>query len=85
MCNQIDFEPRDWDKINSEVESNVDFPIQKNCTLDRLSCGKSATSNTFRCPNTFSSLQSVGVWQGDEEFSLSDVTHTSGIYLNDLD
>ncbi|KAK7263396.1 hypothetical protein RJT34_30985 [Clitoria ternatea] len=84
-CNQIDFEPKDRDRMDSEVESEVDFQIQKNCMLDRLSCDKSTASNTFRYPNTSSSLQSTGVWQGDEEFSLSDITHTSEICSNDLD
>ena len=84
-CNQIDFEPKDRDRMDSEVESEVDLQIQKNCMLDRLSCDKSTTSNTFRYPNTSSSLQSTGVWQGDEEFSLSDITHTGEICSNDLD
>ncbi|XP_073225771.1 uncharacterized protein [Cicer arietinum] len=84
-CNQVDFEPKDRDRIESEVESNVDIQIQKNCIIDRLSCDKSTTSNTFRYPNTSSSLQSTGVWQGDEEFSLSDITHTGEICSNDLD
>ncbi|XP_027909430.1 uncharacterized protein LOC114168718 isoform X2 [Vigna unguiculata] len=84
-CNQIDFEPKDRDRMDSEVESEVDLQIQKNCVLDRLSCDKSTTSNTFRYPNTSSSLQSTGVWQGDEEFSLSDITHTGEICSNDLD
>lgn len=84
-CNQIDFEPKDWDKMDSEVESKADLQMQKNCMLDRLSCDKSTASNTFRYPNTSSSLQSTGVWQGDEEFSHSDITHTSEICSNDLD
>ncbi|KAH1220693.1 hypothetical protein GmHk_12G034271 [Glycine max] len=84
-CNQIDFEPKDRDRMDSEVESEVDLQVQKNCMLDRLSCDKSTTSNTFRYPNTSSSLQSTGVWQGDEEFSLSDITLTSEICSNDLD
>ncbi|KAE9620607.1 hypothetical protein Lalb_Chr01g0004831 [Lupinus albus] len=61
-CNQIDFEPKDRDRMDSEVESN-----------------------TFRYPNTSSSLQSTGVWQGDEEFFISDITHTGEICSNDLD
>ncbi|CAI8616229.1 unnamed protein product [Vicia faba] len=84
-CNQVDFEPKNRDRTESEVESQVDFQIQKNCIVDRLSCNKSTTSNTFRYPNTPSSLQSTGVWQGDEEFSLSDITHTGEICSNDLD
>ncbi|KAK4255235.1 hypothetical protein QN277_008256 [Acacia crassicarpa] len=84
-CNQIDFEPKDWDKMDSEVESKEELQIQKNFILDRLSCDKSTASNTFRYPNTSSSLQSTGVWQGDEEFSLSDITHTSEICSNELD
>lgn len=84
-CNPIDFEPKDRDRIDSEAESMVDLQIQKNCILDRLSCDKSTTSNMFRYPNTSSSLQSTGVWQGDEDFSHSDITHTSEICSNDLD
>ncbi|RDX62865.1 hypothetical protein CR513_58764, partial [Mucuna pruriens] len=84
-CNQIDFEPKDRDRMDSDVESEVDLQIQKSCMLDRLSCDKSTTSNTFRYPNTSSSLQSTGVSQGDEEFYLSDITHTSEICSNDLD
>lgn len=71
--------------MESEVESEVDFHIQKNCILDRLSCDKSTASNTFRYPDTSSPLQSTGVWQGDEELSISDITHTSEICSNDLD
>lgn len=84
-CNQVDFEPKDRDRMESEVESEVDFHIQKNCILDRLSCDKSTASNTFRYPDTSSPLQSTGVWQGDEELSISDITHTSEICSNDLD
>ncbi|CAL0329029.1 unnamed protein product [Lupinus luteus] len=61
-CNQIDFESKGRDRMDSEVESN-----------------------TFRYPNTSSSLQSPGVWQGDEEFFISDITHTGEICSNDLD
>ncbi|XP_027338035.1 uncharacterized protein LOC113851963 [Abrus precatorius] len=50
-CNQIDFEPKDRDRMDSEVESKVDLQIQKNCTLDRLSCDKSTTSNTSEAPD----------------------------------
>ncbi|KAL5128300.1 hypothetical protein HKD37_14G040567 [Glycine soja] len=38
-----------------------------------------------RYPTTSSSLQSTGVWQGDEEFCLLDITHTSETCSNDLD
>ncbi|KAI4334242.1 hypothetical protein L6164_018956 [Bauhinia variegata] len=61
-CNQIDFEPKDRDKMDSEVESKVDVHIQKNCMLDRLSCDKSAAaSNTFSeiCSNEFDQMQHV--------------------------
>ncbi|XP_019413678.1 PREDICTED: uncharacterized protein LOC109325653 isoform X1 [Lupinus angustifolius] len=61
-CNQIDVEPKDLDRMDSEVESN-----------------------TFRYPNTSSSLQSTGVWQGYEELFISDVTHTGEICSNDVD
>ncbi|KAJ7981161.1 Spectrin beta chain, brain 3 [Quillaja saponaria] len=83
-CSQMDFEPIDWNKMDSEVESQVDLQCQKNCLFDRLSYDKSATSNTYRNPNMSSSLQSTGVWQGDDEFSQSDVTHTSEICSNDV-
>ena len=43
-CNQIDFEPKDRDRMDSEVESEVNLQIQKNCMLDTLSCDKSSTS-----------------------------------------
>lgn len=84
-CNQIDFEAKDWDKMDSEVESREELQIQKNSILDRLSCDKSTVSSTFRYPNTSSSLQSTGVWQGDEDFSHSDITHISEICSNHLD
>ncbi|KAJ7947986.1 Spectrin beta chain, brain 3 [Quillaja saponaria] len=83
-CSQMDFESKEWDKMESEVESQVNIQTQKNCLFDRLSCDKSATSNTYRNPNTSSSLQSTGLWRGDDDFSHSDLTHTSEICSNDV-
>ncbi|TXG73620.1 hypothetical protein EZV62_002199 [Acer yangbiense] len=83
-CNQIDVEPKDRDRLESEVESESDFWSHKNCFLDRLSCDKSAASNTFRNPSMSSSLHSNEQWLGDDEFSPSDVGLVSEICSNDL-
>lgn len=78
-CNQNDVEPKDWDRIESEVESKVEIQNQKSCLLDRLSCDRSGVTNTFRNRSLSSSLHSQEQWQGDDEFSRSDVGHTSEI------
>ncbi|KAL5765499.1 hypothetical protein ACOSP7_016116 [Xanthoceras sorbifolium] len=83
-CNQIDVEPKDRDRMESEVESEADFWSNKNCFLERLSCDKSAASSTFRNPSKSSSLHSNEQWLGDDEFSHSDVGLVSGICMNDL-
>ncbi|XP_031261152.1 uncharacterized protein LOC116119352 isoform X3 [Pistacia vera] len=83
-CNQIDIEPKDRDRMESEVESEADFHSQKNCLLDRLSCDKSAVSNTFRNPSMSSSLQSNEQWLGDDDLSHLDVGLASEICSNDL-
>ncbi|XP_044483678.1 uncharacterized protein LOC123209625 [Mangifera indica] len=83
-CNQIDIDPKDRDRMESEVESEADFHSQKNCLLDRLSCNKSAVSNAFRNPSMSSSLQSNEQWLGDDDVSHSDVGLTSEICSNDL-
>ncbi|ESR37491.1 hypothetical protein CICLE_v10027692mg [Citrus x clementina] len=83
-CNQMDIEPKDRDRMESEVESEADFQSQKSCLLDRFSCDKSAASNTFRNPSTSSSLHSNGQWLGDDDFSHSDFGLVSEICSNDL-
>lgn len=83
-CNQIDIEPKDRDRMESEVESKVDYQTQKNCFLDRVSCDKSVASNSFRNPSMSSSLHSNEQWRGDYDFSHSDLGHTSEICSNDL-
>ncbi|XP_012079784.1 uncharacterized protein LOC105640155 isoform X2 [Jatropha curcas] len=83
-CNLIDIEPKDRDRVESEVESKLSFQNQKNCLLDRLSCDKSVASNTIRNPSMCNSLYSNEQWPGDDEFSHSDIGHASEICLNDL-
>ncbi|KAE8037432.1 hypothetical protein FH972_010019 [Carpinus fangiana] len=83
-CNHIDIEPKDWDRMESEVESEVDCQTQKNYLLDRLSCDKSVASNSFRNPSMSSSLTSSEQWRGDDDFSHSDLGHASEICSNDL-
>ncbi|KAK9938842.1 hypothetical protein M0R45_015560 [Rubus argutus] len=78
-CNQNDVEPKDWDRIESEVESKVQIQNQKSCLLDRLSCDRSGVTNTFRNRSLSSSLHSREQWQGDDEFSHSDVGPASEI------
>ncbi|PRQ32261.1 hypothetical protein RchiOBHm_Chr5g0044401 [Rosa chinensis] len=68
-CNLSDVGPKDWDRIESEVESKVDIQNQKSCLLDRLSFDRSAGTNTFRNRNR-------DQWHGDDEFSHSDAGHT---------
>ncbi|KAL5583062.1 hypothetical protein UlMin_015504 [Ulmus minor] len=50
-CNQIDIEPKDKDRMESEAESKLGFQSQKNCLLDRLSCDSGAVTNSFRNPS----------------------------------
>lgn len=83
-CNQIDIEPKDRDRMESEVESKVDYQMQRNCLLDRVSCDKSVVSNSFRNPSISSSLNSIEQWRGDYDISHSDLGHTSEICSNDL-
>ncbi|XP_040992755.1 uncharacterized protein LOC121239556 isoform X2 [Juglans microcarpa x Juglans regia] len=82
-CYQIDIEPKDWDKMESEVESKVDSQTQSNY-LDRLSCDSSVKSNSLRNPTMSSSLHSNERWQGDDEFSHFDLGPTSEISLDNL-
>lgn len=84
-CNQIDIEPKDKDRIESEVESNLGFQTQKNCLLDRLSCdNSSAATNTGRHRGYSSSLHSNEQWQGDYDILYSDLGHVGEICSNDF-
>lgn len=83
-CNQIDVEPKDWDRVESEVESQGDFQTQKNSLLDRLSCDRSAATNTFRNRSMPSSVHNHEQWQADEDVSHSDVGHACEICPTDL-
>lgn len=83
-CNQIDVEPKDWDRIESEVESQGDFQTQKISLLDRLSCDRSAATNTFRNRSMPSSVHNHEQWQADEDVSHSDVGHACEICPTDL-
>ncbi|GLU19187.1 hypothetical protein SLE2022_354500 [Rubroshorea leprosula] len=82
-CNHLDIEPKDRDKMESEVESNADFQSQRSSLLDRLSCNISVASNTFRNPSTSNSLHSSEQWLGDDGFSHSDVGLTTEICSHD--
>ena len=84
-CNQIDIEPKDKDRMESEVESKLGFLSQKNCSLDRLSCDSGAITNSFRNPSMASSLtRSHEQWQVDDDFIHSDVGIFIEICSNDL-
>ncbi|XP_015577676.1 uncharacterized protein LOC8271907 isoform X2 [Ricinus communis] len=83
-CNLIDIESKDRDRMESEVESTVDFQTHRNSFLDRISCDKSVASNTFRNSSMSNSLHSNGQWPGDDDFSHSDIVHASEICSNDL-
>ncbi|XP_050369602.1 uncharacterized protein LOC126787743 isoform X2 [Argentina anserina] len=76
-CNQSDVGPKDWDRMESEVESKVDIQNQKSCLLDRVSFDLSGGTNTFRNRNREQ-------WHGDDEFSHSDAAHTYEIYPGQL-
>uniref|UniRef100_A0A6M2EFF5 Uncharacterized protein n=1 Tax=Populus davidiana TaxID=266767 RepID=A0A6M2EFF5_9ROSI len=82
-CNLIDIEPKDRDRMESEVESKVNFQTQKSCFLDRLSCDKSVASNAIGNPSMSSSLHSNEQWPLDDDFSHSDAGHASEICSND--
>ncbi|KAL6202522.1 hypothetical protein ACLB2K_026230 [Fragaria x ananassa] len=71
-CNQSDVGPKDWERIESEVESKADIQSQKSGLLDKLSFDRSGGTNTFR-------NRSREQWHGDDEFSLSDAGHTYDI------
>ncbi|KAG5239358.1 spectrin beta chain, brain [Salix suchowensis] len=83
-CNLIDIEPRDRDRMESEVESKVNFQTQKACFLDRLSCDKNVISNAIRNPNMSGSLHINEQWPVvDDDFSHSDAGHASEMCSND--
>ncbi|KAL5583052.1 hypothetical protein UlMin_015494, partial [Ulmus minor] len=71
-CNQIDIEPKDKDRMESEVESKLGFQSKKNCLLDRLSCDSGART----CSNE--------QWRVDDDFIHSDVGIVIEICSNDL-
>nr|XP_048325119.1 uncharacterized protein LOC107410028 isoform X1 [Ziziphus jujuba var. spinosa] len=83
-CNQIDIEPKDKDRMETEVESNVEFNIQKNSLLDRISCDSGAATNVLRNSAMYGSLLGNEKCLGDDEFSHSDVGNGSEICSNDL-
>ena len=76
-CNQSDVGPKDWDRIESEVESNVDIHSQRSCLLDGLSFDRSGGTTTFR-------NRSREQWHGDDEISHSDAGHTYDVYPGQL-
>lgn len=81
-CNLIDIEPKDRDRMESEVESKVNFQTQRSGFLDMRSCDKSVASNTLRNSSMSSSLHSNGQWQGDD-FLHSEVGNGSEICSSD--
>ncbi|KAL7198351.1 hypothetical protein ACSBR2_020784 [Camellia fascicularis] len=83
-CNHIDVEPKDRDRMESEVESEADLQIQKHCFLDRFSCNKSASSNTYSNRSVSSSLCNNEQWQADDGLSHLDSGFVSRIPQNDL-
>ncbi|XP_057986816.1 uncharacterized protein LOC110659949 isoform X2 [Hevea brasiliensis] len=83
-CNLIDIEPKDRDRMESEVESKVNLQTQKNCLLDRVSCDKSVASNTIRNPSMSNSLHSSERWPWDDDCSLSEIGHGGEICSNDM-
>ncbi|KAG8644758.1 hypothetical protein MANES_11G161400v8 [Manihot esculenta] len=83
-CNLIDIEPKDRDRVESEVESKVNFQTQKNSFLERFSYDKSVASNTIRNPSMPNSLHSNEQWPGDDDFSQLESGHTSEISSNDV-
>lgn len=63
-CNHIEIEPKERDRLESEVESDSDLQSHKHF-LDRTSCNKSASSNTN---GSFSNNEQ---WQADDGLSYS--------------
>ncbi|XP_039032875.1 uncharacterized protein LOC120168117 isoform X2 [Hibiscus syriacus] len=83
-CNLMDVEFRDRDRIESEVESNLDFQCQKNSLLDRVSGDVSVASNTFRNCSMSNSLHSSERWLGDDDLSHMDTGPISEICSTDM-
>lgn len=83
-CNQLDMEPKDRDRMESEVESNADFQSQRSCLLDGPSCNTSIASYAFRNPSMSNSLHSSEQWLGDDGFSHSDMGPIGEICSHDL-
>ncbi|XP_052185055.1 uncharacterized protein LOC127796742 isoform X2 [Diospyros lotus] len=84
-CNLIDVEPKDRDRMDSGVESEGDPQTQKHCFLDRFSCNKSASSNTYSNRSISSSSCNNEQWQEDDGLSHLDaglVTRNSEIDLS---
>ncbi|XP_010244738.1 PREDICTED: uncharacterized protein LOC104588490 isoform X2 [Nelumbo nucifera] len=84
-CMNIDFEPKDGDKMEPETESELDIRTQKKCPLDAFSCDGSTASNRFRGPNIHKSLYSDELWQRDGGLVHSDVGVVSGFDQTNLD
>ncbi|XP_077241272.1 uncharacterized protein LOC143881849 isoform X2 [Tasmannia lanceolata] len=88
----IDNDPKDADKMESEIESEVDLKTQRHCPLDSFSCDGSIASNNFRSPNNnFRSpnirnlLYSDDLWQEDESLGHSEVGVVTEFGQNHLD
>ncbi|KAF5204852.1 spectrin beta chain, brain [Thalictrum thalictroides] len=61
----VDVEDRD--RVDSEVDSEVDFRIQKNYVFDSFSCDGSTASNSFRSSSIHNPPYSDELWPGDEQ------------------
>ncbi|KAJ8750103.1 hypothetical protein K2173_014018 [Erythroxylum novogranatense] len=81
-CNLIDVESKDRDKMDSEVESELDFVTQRSHFLDRLSCDKSCTSNKIWKPSISNSTYSSELGSVDDDLSHSDIGHANEIRTN---
>ncbi|XP_010271669.1 PREDICTED: uncharacterized protein LOC104607682 isoform X3 [Nelumbo nucifera] len=84
-CMNIDFEPKDGDMIESEIESELDVRPEKQYSLDTFSCDGSTASNSFRSPNIQKPLYSDEQWQGDDGLVHSEVGVASGCVRTNLD
>ncbi|XP_010535694.1 PREDICTED: uncharacterized protein LOC104810917 isoform X2 [Tarenaya hassleriana] len=81
-CTYIDTEPRERDRMESEVESNAEFQTLKNCLFDRFSSDRSVMSNSFRNGSMSVSVHSNEQWLGDDDLSHSEVAVGSEICSN---
>ncbi|PIA28278.1 hypothetical protein AQUCO_07200140v1 [Aquilegia coerulea] len=61
----VDVEDRD--RVDSEVDSEVDFRIQKNYVFDSFSCDGSTASNSFRSSSVHNPPYSDELWPGDKQ------------------